>query len=428
MHAINAFDALFGAQSSLGFTCDKCKCNQIIDNDEKIKLINEQKAKIDELEELLAEKPDIIQQLTDTNDSPNNIGAFKDDDVTPASEVFRAVSKTLLRDMRNLLSNEIEKISEHVSKECKSVKQQSKKILTEIESANKKAINPFANKNNTNQRHITPNVPLANSSDENDDVRHEQQQQQPTQVTFSEALIPTARVAMNHVLHLSKFPNNVSVDDITAHIMNNTSIIHNEEAFYVEKLGKPVHAFCSFKISAASMEIYDEIKNIWAPHYAAREFVDKPNYNNRRLRVRNQTPHRAQRNVSSRNQGSRTNGNYGNYANTPRTPHRRGKSNPFRDVINGQQTPSRHQNRNNHQNNRRDDNARDEYRETEHNSNERQQQQKPKEQVPQIIYMLPPYQQPSMQAFQPIPPNFFGPRIQPQMPVHYPLPPQPPQQ
>lgn len=97
----NAFDTLFGAQSSLGFTCDKCKCNQVIDNDEKTKLINEQKARIDELEELLAEKTDTIQQLTDANDSPNNIGAFKDDDVTPASEVVRAVSKTLLRDMRN---------------------------------------------------------------------------------------------------------------------------------------------------------------------------------------------------------------------------------------------------------------------------------------------------------------------------------------
>lgn len=111
---INAFDALFGSQSSLGFTCDQCRINQIIDNDEKTKFINEQKTKIDDLEILLTEKTNTIQQLTDENESPNNIGTFTVDDVTPASEALRAVSKTLLRDMRNLLSNEIEKLSNHV--------------------------------------------------------------------------------------------------------------------------------------------------------------------------------------------------------------------------------------------------------------------------------------------------------------------------
>lgn len=139
---------------------------------------------------------------------------------------------------------------------------------------------------------------------------------------------------MKHKLHVSKFRREVSIGDVTTHIMNNTSIINDEESFTVEKLGKSGASFCSFKTSAASMEIYDEISKVWAPHYTAREFVDNNhNNNNRRFGTGNGTRFQAQRNGSHR---ERSDSGYRQHTNTPKTPNRLGNTNPPRDGYRGQ--------------------------------------------------------------------------------------------
>lgn len=53
--------------------------------------------------------------------------------------------------------------------------------------------------------------------------------------------------------------------------MSNTNIISNN-AFKIEKLGKPEADYNSFKIMTLTNDIYHEIKDIWAPHYDGRDF------------------------------------------------------------------------------------------------------------------------------------------------------------
>lgn len=169
------FDSVFGENSLFNFTCDQCKCNNIVDDDEKKKQINVRNAKILELEAELAEKTKIIQEMADSDDSPNELSTFKIDDVTPTTEAIRTMSNKIISNVRKLLANEIGKLTTHVTDECKKTRIQGKKVLSELEATKgviKKPHNPFARNNNENQ---TPNT---NAPDEivlNDD---EQQQQQ----------------------------------------------------------------------------------------------------------------------------------------------------------------------------------------------------------------------------------------------------------
>lgn len=252
------------------------------------------------------------------------------------------------------------------------------------------------------------------------------------QAQFSEALDPATHIEMKYSMHVSKFRNTVTIDDMTAHIMNNTSIVNNEESFEVEKLGKPGFSFCSFKVSAATMAIYDEIKSVWAPLYTAREFIDNRNRNNnknnnnggnRRFGAGNETQYRTPRNGTNRNRNS---SGFGNYPNTPRVSHRSGRANSSRDDNKFPRTPS--QNRYNRQNNRREENVRNDNEEPRENSNVQNHQKLKEQQTPPIIYVLPQLQQPSMQTVPMIPPNFLGSQFIPlPMPKQYMMPMQPQQ-
>lgn len=131
------FNMLFGANSSVcdKFMCDKCKQSQIKIESESTKQINEQKARIAELERQLEENIRTIQELTDETDKPNDISMFNDDnenDGTPSRTA--AMSKKMMNNIRKLLSTDIERISEHMTNECEKVKQQGKKVLNAIES------------------------------------------------------------------------------------------------------------------------------------------------------------------------------------------------------------------------------------------------------------------------------------------------------
>lgn len=74
-----------------------------------------------------------------------------------------------------------------------------------------------------------------------------------------------------HAIHVSKFPLGTQKEDIVEHVMQNTSIVDPED-FLVETLGSAKSDYVSYKISTISTTMYDEIKNIWSPHYVARDF------------------------------------------------------------------------------------------------------------------------------------------------------------
>lgn len=101
-------------------------------------------------------------------------------------------------------------------------------------------------------------------------------------VIFADNLMPmsqsTKKAATEYALHISKFDPDVNISVIVEHVMQNTTIIDPED-FIVEKLGNSGADFATFKISTYTNELKEEIKEIWAPHYNARDFFDKRHKN-----------------------------------------------------------------------------------------------------------------------------------------------------
>lgn len=311
------FDLMFGINSPFGFECTQCKTSENNDIDGKTMQIIEQKEKIDELQKALDEKINIIHELTEEHENPNNITANGNDDFTPND--MNAWSQKLKKDIGKLITTELEKISDKVAIECKKVKLQCKKIQIEMEknsNGNTNKQNPFRTNGND------MNTEWHNDEDGGDGQSN---------ITFSENLRPlnfvsaaqpnTEREKELYILHISKFPKTTTIDDIQQHIMNNTDIV-THDSFKIEKLSKRESDYNSFKVSTLTYEKYDSIKNIWAPHFTARDFEDKhkPSPSNRALKFdmkRNDTP-----NVGNR-RNTHNNYNYGKYYD--RTPQRNAK-------------------------------------------------------------------------------------------------------
>lgn len=231
--------------------------------------------KIKALEVDLNEKCDLIESLTDSNESPdklnvndgqkNGLKSVPNESQTDPIDTQNA----LLNEVKSMLSSELLTLSEKITTECKKVKKFCSNKLNDIEAKMISKQNPFrvnAQENSGEQSQMY--------DENNNEVR---------KVIFNDGILPVAQRANKSVadyeLHVSKFDINTKIDAIIEHVMQHTSIIDPND-FMVEKLGKPGADFASFKISTISNEFKEEIMSIWSPNYAAREFQTKQNKKN----------------------------------------------------------------------------------------------------------------------------------------------------
>lgn len=113
-------------------------------------------------------------------------------------------------------------------------------------------------------------------------------------IHFDQQMIPTKQMNRNYrtnkvyEMYVSKFECDMSVEIIEQHITTNTSL--STQTFSIEEIrssssnGRTPN-YKAFKITTLKREIYEEILEIWAPHYNAREF--KRNTNERGQTTRN---------------------------------------------------------------------------------------------------------------------------------------------
>lgn len=266
------FDVMFGRNSTFGYICEQCKSDAPTEakDDEIVGL----QMKIEELQKSLDEKVELIQTMTDASDKNASNKSSKDKHVL--TDYFKRVNKNeekvesdcpntdeLLSKVNTLLTTEFQKISVKFTSDMEEVKKQCDKILNKGQH----------DKNNTAEKGPNPfKKTMQHKVSFGTDVETTHQQ---TCIEFSTKLIPNAQTPvqnpMCYSMHVSKFPKAATVDDLTEHIMNNTTII-NPDAFKIEKLGRAGSDYNSFKISTLQMSTYDIIKQIWAPHYVARDF------------------------------------------------------------------------------------------------------------------------------------------------------------
>lgn len=118
---------------------------------------------------------------------------------------------------------------------------------------------------------------------------------------------PKNNATMNGVfeIHVSKFDNEYTENDLIEHIMQNTTIVV-AEVFTVEALmsqnQSDERGYKSFKITTLKKQIYDEImdESLWAPEFTARNFVSEKSSNWPKKSTQNQFTKRNKGNYNKR--------------------------------------------------------------------------------------------------------------------------------
>lgn len=300
------FELVFGVNSSFRFVCDTCKDEKA----NRIEQINELQNEVEDLKTRVNEKNNTIHTLTDGNDSPNEI-LFNDDDELPTN--IGQLSNIFMIKTKQLLAAELDNVSANFSRECKKIKQQFMKLSNRFDAMcveNEEEVRPKPNpfsKKKTNDAHQQKGILEAMTNNETNG--HDEHVSTGTNIVFSDKLnpdnIPTANM-VGYTMHLSQLPVEATIGDVTDHIMNNTTII-NDEAFTVEKIGKPGADYSSFKITTLTAEACAMIKSAWEQKYPIRDFYDsrkKGSFNNeyKNSQKFNAKKRFAQRSYSNRNQ------------------------------------------------------------------------------------------------------------------------------
>lgn len=120
---------------------------------------------------------------------------------------------------------------------------------------------------------------LANEMNRNEYENTEQNEQN---IQFDEQLIPTKQTNDNHSesklyeIYVSKFACNILAESIEQHITRNTE--HSTNTFKIEEIKSNNNSgrapnYKAFKITTLKRNIYNDIMNIWEPHYKARDFI-----------------------------------------------------------------------------------------------------------------------------------------------------------
>lgn len=293
------FDSIMGAQSLIKFTCQKCldSDSSLMQENESLKQqIKTDKTRISKLNAQVLEQNIIIRDLTENNDNPNEIiersnGSIRNESGVSAHDHDDA----LLGKVHEFLSAEIKKLTKKMTNECNKVKKFCTDKCAEIEDKTKcdsPKPNPFR-VTDVDKKKKNKGVPYApEPTDDEDDecdtnvnVKSGQKYVMPEQQN-------SANEQYVYAMHVSQFNVNKKVDEIVDIVMNHTSITDPSD-FLVEKLSNHKSNYASFKISTKAREVYDDIKNIWHPHYYARDFRPAKNNFNSNM----QTSSRFDRNV-----------------------------------------------------------------------------------------------------------------------------------
>lgn len=223
------------------------KVKSVCDQEEQLESMNKQ------LEEELKECRRIIQEMTDDKDTPH--------DWNENNKELKSTNDEITELMKIELNKLHKTMSDNIKKECKKVREE---MLEYIKNENTKNEDSLKSGVKFDLTRTTPyeSEPKLNNTKFDTNLRPAKQSQNKESKIYE--------------IYVSKFEEGTSTDAIEQHIMNNTSIVHND-AFKIEEIisksYKGRRDYIAFKITALKYEIYNEIMDIWAPHFIARDFI-----------------------------------------------------------------------------------------------------------------------------------------------------------
>lgn len=261
---LNTIVSVFGNDSPLFFRCGNCMNIQS-------KYIDKLKNEIEKMKLDMKEKDEMIQQLTDESERPDN---FNEHSKWYDENEIESIANNLSEKVTGLITSEFAKITKKTqsSDNVQVIGDTQQKTTDGTNEMGAKGMNPFRSNVPRSKEVSFDAIPHAN--------KESRWEKNVGDVKFSDKLKQTNETQQVnndvYTIHVSKFPLDTTNDDITQHIMNNTDIIH-DEAFKVERLNSKASDYVSFKISTLSKHMYLSIMSIWEPLYKARDFVQLPN-------------------------------------------------------------------------------------------------------------------------------------------------------
>lgn len=245
--------------------------------------INENQKTINELTQAIEEKDQLIEQ----NKTRNTVMIMSDDDENDGendgnengqNNMKNMIKKTVAKQMKIETLKLTQAMNETIVNECKKIKE-----TISVQSGKER-------------RNVTFD----------DKILMREDSEIERNIQFDPKLVPTKQMNINYnekkvyEIYISKFEFDKTIEDIEQHITSNTNF--NTQTFTIEEIRSSSSSgrapnYKAFKIMTLKREIYDEIMDIWAPHYKAREF--KQNTNERRVTTTN-TYHEQPTNIYNR--------------------------------------------------------------------------------------------------------------------------------
>lgn len=283
---------------------------------EERETIREMMDKNEQLEHTIKENKILIEELTETMERPEKVEEKKmskenkikndakinnitietltvsesEDDMSENesesdASKMKKMKQMMKKTMTKLMQKEIEKMTNTINEKLKNKEEQTK----DNHEKEKEYINPFSTKKVTFDNNINKNK--TNEYEKTSQVNLQKQNQNNKNIQFSPNLkaIQQSQHKNNNKsydIYVSKFEYGTAIETIEQHIMNNTNKdIVSKHTFKIEEMISSSDTrrpdYIAFKITTLKKEIYEEIMQIWAPHFNARDFRPSMNIRNK---------------------------------------------------------------------------------------------------------------------------------------------------
>lgn len=318
----DTYETIMGDGTSFKYTCKQClkkgNTKEIIkalksklnktENELKTtkKQLREETEKNKTMDIELNTKNKLIEDLTERMEAPHTLteggreSNRTQNDITQNDRQQEETEQLVNTTIKNYIEIQINKINdtckETITNECKRMKE---KIMSELRTENntntyteenmdraegskeneKKNTNKMKQRTLTSMLQHTQKTVTFDGGEISDEEGETNEQRHTSNIHFNENLKPAPeRKQYNeknkYEIYVAKFPCGTKCQDIEQHIMQNTSTISNEsfkiEEIYTKKQTQP--SYVAFKITTLRKNLYNEIMNIWTPHYKAREY------------------------------------------------------------------------------------------------------------------------------------------------------------
>lgn len=302
------FNSIFKTDSLVKFACKICKSegktnermkNIEKENGEKEEEIERLKEKLsdecktvlelnkqnEDLNDILRQNKQLIQELTDKNDEPEE---WIENDKNMELSMHN-IKKMWDGTIEKVMKSEINKMTDKLNERMESGwKRMERAIMKQTETGGKNNNTRNTKTNETSER--TPrNVTfyMNNTTPKSSMQRNEKEntaEQNENNTKFNENLKPAKQTQhkenKTYEIYVGKFEYGTTIEYIEQHIMNNTTII-SPETFNVEEIMSKNNVrkpnYIAFKITTLKHDLYEQILNIWKPHFHARDFGPPPN-------------------------------------------------------------------------------------------------------------------------------------------------------